>query len=44
LEKALEYAREISPGDVVLVKASRAEALNELSDGIIAAWLERGEL
>ena len=38
LEKALEYAREISPGDVVLVKASRAEALNELSDGIIAAW------
>lgn len=44
LEKALEYAREISPGDVVLVKASRAEALNELSDGIIAAWQERGEL
>ena len=42
MEKALTFVNEIEPGDVVLVKASRAEALNELSEGIISAWNERG--
>ena len=42
-EAALKYVPEIAPGDVVLVKASRAEGLEELASGIISAWLERGE-
>ena len=38
IQSALEYLPQIEPGDVVLVKASRAEALNELADGIIERW------
>ena len=40
MEKALEYIAQFEPGDVVLVKASRAEALNELSDAIISGWMK----
>lgn len=37
-EEALELSKEISPGDVVLVKASRAEGLEKLAEALIAGW------
>lgn len=42
-EKAIDYVAQFAPGDVVLVKASRAESLDELAAGIITTWSERGE-
>ena len=37
-EEALGMLPHVQPGDVVLVKASRAEHLDELSEKIIAQW------
>ena len=37
--EALTVASNINPGDVVLVKASRSEKLEELADAISAQWL-----
>lgn len=37
---ALSVARNINKGDVVLVKASRSEKLEEVADSIAAQWLE----
>jgi len=37
-EEALSMAKFVEPGDVVLVKASRAEHLDELSEKILATW------
>ena len=37
-QSALSLLEEIAPGDVVLVKASRAEGLELLADAIIAGW------
>jgi UDP-N-acetylmuramoyl-tripeptide--D-alanyl-D-alanine ligase len=37
--EALKVASNINPGDVVLVKASRSEKLEELADAISAQWL-----
>jgi UDP-N-acetylmuramoyl-tripeptide--D-alanyl-D-alanine ligase len=37
-ESALELLKEIAPGDVVLVKASRAEGLEKLADALIEGW------
>jgi UDP-N-acetylmuramoyl-tripeptide--D-alanyl-D-alanine ligase len=39
--EALLVAANINPGDVVLVKASRSEKLEELADSISAQWMER---
>ena len=39
-ESALTLLKEISPGDVVLVKASRAEGLERLADALINGWHE----
>lgn len=41
--EALEIARHINRGDVVLCKASRSERLEELAEGIEASWLQRIE-
>ncbi|MEJ0014725.1 MAG: hypothetical protein WDN07_04135 [Actinomycetota bacterium] len=35
-EEALSMLRHVQPGDVVLVKASRAEHLDELSEKLLA--------
>ena len=40
-EEALGVAKALSPGDVVLVKASRSEKLEELAEAISAQWVER---
>jgi UDP-N-acetylmuramyl pentapeptide synthase len=40
-EEGLRVAEYIAPGDVVLVKASRAEHLDELSEKILAMWERR---
>ena len=40
-EEALEISNYFSPGDVVLVKASRAEKLEELAKSLIENWEER---
>ena len=40
-EEALEISNYLSPGDVVLVKASRAEKLEELVTLLIENWKER---
>lgn len=40
-EEALAVAKALSPGDVVLVKASRSEKLEELAEAISAQWVER---
>ena len=37
-EASLEMLNEMSPGDVVLVKASRAEGLEKLADALIKGW------
>ena len=37
-ESSLSLMKEISPGDVILVKASRAEGLERLADAIIKGW------
>lgn len=37
-QSALSLVDEISPGDVVLVKASRAEGLERLADALIEQW------
>lgn len=37
-EEALEALSHVQPGDVLLVKASRAEHLDELSEKLIAKW------
>ena len=37
-ESSLEMLNEIAPGDVVLVKASRAEGLEKLADALIERW------
>jgi UDP-N-acetylmuramoyl-tripeptide--D-alanyl-D-alanine ligase len=37
-ESALSLINEFSAGDVVLVKASRAEGLERLADGLISKW------
>ena len=39
--EALEMAKHFSPGDVVLVKASRAEKLEELVRLLIEEWEQR---
>ena len=39
-ESSLNLLSEISPGDVVLVKASRAEGLERLADALINGWNE----
>lgn len=39
--EALEVASQINPGDVVLVKASRSEKLEEVAESISAMWLEK---
>ena len=40
-EEALEVASQINPGDVVLVKASRSEKLEEVAEAISVMWLEK---
>jgi UDP-N-acetylmuramoyl-tripeptide--D-alanyl-D-alanine ligase len=40
-EEGLKMAEYIVPGDVVLIKASRAEHLDELSEKILAMWERR---
>ena len=42
-EEALTALSHITPGDVILVKASRAEHLDELSEKLIANWQVRHE-
>ena len=37
-EDAITLINEIAPGDVVLVKASRAEGLEKLADALIERW------
>ena len=37
-EHALTMLNEVSPGDVILVKASRAEGLERLAEALIAGW------
>jgi UDP-N-acetylmuramoyl-tripeptide--D-alanyl-D-alanine ligase len=37
-EASLEMLNEMAPGDVVLVKASRAEGLEKLADALIKGW------
>ena len=37
-ENALSLMSEMTPGDVVLVKASRAEGLERLADALVAGW------
>ena len=37
-EEALTFLRHIEEGDVLLIKASRAEHLDELSEKLIAGW------
>jgi UDP-N-acetylmuramoyl-tripeptide--D-alanyl-D-alanine ligase len=37
-QEALVLFKEISPGDVVLVKASRVESLEKLAEALIAGW------
>jgi len=45
IEEAIAFSSHINKGDVVLVKASRAEHFELLSDGIERAWKERvGEI
>jgi len=39
--EALLVAANVNPGDVVLVKASRSEKLEELADSISAQWMAR---
>lgn len=41
IEEAIEFSSHINKGDVVLIKASRAEHFELLSDGIERAWKER---
>ena len=38
-EEAMSLINEFAPGDVVLVKASRAEGLERLADALIAQWV-----
>ena len=40
-DEALEIANYFSPGDVVLVKASRAERLEELVKSLLDKWEQR---
>ena len=40
-EDAVALLDEFSPGDVVLIKASRAEALEKLADALIEGWREK---
>ena len=40
-EDAVALLDEFSPGDVVLIKASRAEALERLADALIEGWREK---
>ena len=40
-EASLELLNEIAPGDVILVKASRAEGLEKLADALIRGWEEK---
>lgn len=42
-ESALSLIDEIAPGDVILVKASRAEGLERLASALIAEWNKRIE-
>jgi UDP-N-acetylmuramoyl-tripeptide--D-alanyl-D-alanine ligase len=37
-EEAASLIKEFSAGDVVLVKASRAEGLERLADALVAGW------
>ena len=37
-EEALNLLKHVQPGDVLLVKASRAEHLDELSEKLLANW------
>lgn len=41
--EALKVAAHINPGDVLLVKASRSEKLEELAESISAQWIEKME-
>jgi len=41
IDSAIEFSSHINQGDVVLVKASRAEHFELLADGIEKAWKER---
>ena len=40
-EGALSFMSHVAPGDVILIKASRAESLNELVAPMISYWSER---
>jgi len=40
-EEALSYMKHVTPGDVILLKASRAESLNELVAPMTTQWNER---
>ena len=42
-EEALSLMAHVAPGDVILIKASRAESLNELVAPMISHWSEREE-
>ena len=42
-EEALDLLKHVQPGDVLLVKASRAEHLDELSEKLLANWQVTGE-
>jgi len=43
LQESLEIFQEFNPGDVILVKASRAEGLDELASAIKARVMSEGE-
>ena len=42
-EEALDLLKHVQLGDVLLVKASRAEHLDELSEKLLANWQVTGE-
>ena len=40
IEEATDLSRHFAPGDVVLVKASRSEHLDDLANSLLATWTE----